>query len=336
MKARLILLAFLIVLPFTGRAQDDDMYFTPSKSSKSSAKTHRIQPVYTPVEDEDEDYEYYTGDLRDIDEYNRRPHIAEDEDKQAVVLDTLGMKWVLSRTDMGDYVWIPAEDYERIQEQADEYFDDIDDFEDYDGYDDDDYNYSSRLVRFHGYVSPYHFGWYDPWYYDYYWWDPWYSWYWRPWYWGYGWGWGLGWYGWGGWYGWHHGWHGGWHGGYAYGRRGTAFGHTRGGALAYGRGRYSGSNLARGNERVSTGNRTTLGDRMSARRNATSSTRGSGMGSRIGGTSGTRSGGSFGGSSRGSFSGGGDSFGGGARGGFSGGGGGFGGGARGGGGGGRR
>ncbi|MCD7721923.1 MAG: hypothetical protein LUI09_06795, partial [Prevotellaceae bacterium] len=202
MNARLLLMALVAALPSLGRAQDaDDMYFTPKKKSQQTTTTTQTRPVYNePVlrQQDDDTVSCYTGQLRDVDEYNRRSTAPSQGDPDVVVIDTLGMQWVLTKTDTGDYVWLPLEDEE---EQAGEDAGSPD----YTG--SDDYSCSSRLVRFHGYVTPYGALWIDPWYYDSWYYDPWYGWY-SPWY---GWGWGLGWgIGWG-WYGWYGaGWHGGW------------------------------------------------------------------------------------------------------------------------------
>lgn len=144
----------------------DDMYFTPTKSSKAVSKP----APYT-----------YSGSQRDVDEYNRRGHF--------------GSQYVGMETDsLGNDVITFAPSDSVYADNGDSYYDP-----------DDDYRYSRRMSRFDGfywndpwyyswdpywygntywYGSPYWYtdfrwGWYDPWYYSYY----------RPW--GYGWG---GWY----------------------------------------------------------------------------------------------------------------------------------------------
>ncbi len=327
MRIRLILLAFLVALPYIGKAQDDDMYFVPSRKSKSApVTTQATHPVSTPVEAsaataaEDDDVSCYTGHLRDVDEYNRRSSTSVPDAPDVVIVDTLGMKWVLSKSGDGECVWIPYEDYQKQQLQPDDRLEGDDAY-----YDDDDYCCSLRLARFHGCISPYCLAWYDPWYYDYLWYDPWYSWYYHLWYWGNGWG--LGWYGWHSW-----GWGGGWHhgGGLAYGgRRGSTFGHTRGGALATaGRGRNTTSSYARGGNRTSPAGRTNVSSSRSnisssrtsassASRSSSSVSRSVGSGSRSvssGFSGGGRAGGFSGGGGRaGGFSGGGSRGGGGRR-----------------------
>lgn len=58
MKKLLMLLVMASVMPLASMAQDDDVYFTPSKSSREIEKAE--QPAY------------YAGCNRDVDEYNHR------------------------------------------------------------------------------------------------------------------------------------------------------------------------------------------------------------------------------------------------------------------------
>lgn len=353
MKRNLILLLALSSLPYASRAQgaDDDMYFVPGKAKAKTEKAvtlpattaTRQRPVVT---GEVTDADYHTGQLRDVDEYNRRG-AGKDGVVTRLVGDTLyvtstdstGAR-VVSRYAPGDsrdeaYGTEPDGGYRYRDDDA--------------GYYDDDYYYTARLYRFHGlawrdpFLWDISFGWYDPWY------DPWYGWcmpYYRYGYWGwYDWGWGWG----------HHpGWDCGWgpHGHYRdfiprrpslayrnHGERGGRYmtGGTAGGTRAGrvgttrmgGTGRYEGVGGTRAG-RVGTADRYTgtRGTRDSYTRGGTSTSRGYTQeapvrGSSVrGGTRGGTRGGGFGG---GGFSGGG--FGGGSRGG-----GGFGGGSRGGGG----
>ena len=197
MTRKMIFLMAILALPFAIYAQNDDMYFVSSKKksankektveNKSSAR--RSASPWADVEDAD----FHTGKLRDVDEYNRR-----------------GNRQVIARLD-GDTLYVHSPDSLEQKEYLVRYEENY-------AVDDpyiDDYYYSARLSRYHGF---YHFdpfmwdicyGWYDPWY------DPWYGWYgpyyrhgwysWSTW----GWGWGhchLG---------WHHGWGPGWHHGWA-------------------------------------------------------------------------------------------------------------------------
>lgn len=198
MKARTILWMLLAGLPIITFAQnDDDMYFVPKKKSKTTEvqtaqESNRVAAgSHNTVRRATE--EYYTGPLRDVDEYNRRGAsyltiVAEDD---TILVD----KNSLIQTEDGKYI-LPAADPETLY-----------------GNDDEDYTYSIRLSRFHGIGYPY--SWYDPWYYD--------SFYYDPWYYGYhGWGWYGGWHGYYGWYNpwynpWHYGWGWGWGPGWSHG-----------------------------------------------------------------------------------------------------------------------
>ena len=175
MKKLLVIASALLSAGICAYAQDDDMYFTPSKTSKTNTATSlKIQNGSYG----DEDCADYNGqDYSDseVDAYNRR-----------------------NSTVSGDTLYLGDGDKDSM-----EYFDD---------YSSGDYYYSSRLARFnepvvniyYGYGVPFrsYYGWYDSWY------DPWYySWY-DPWWsysswWNYSfWGWNwyprhYSWYGWG-------------------------------------------------------------------------------------------------------------------------------------------
>lgn len=161
-------------LVIAGYAQDDDVYFVPSKKKQNTQPAEEYVPnesTYTPITpyDTPNDYDNWAdgrenGD-RDVDEYNRR-YRNDNLDNDSTATDSN---------------WTEPEDYANG-------------------------DCTARLVRFHaphaGYVvsSPYYADvvdvWLDPWFYD-----PWYS----PW----GWySWNYGWYGWN--YGWGYGWHYGW------------------------------------------------------------------------------------------------------------------------------
>ena len=203
MKTRIHFLIALMSLPLVLVAQneDDDMYFVPNKKA---AKTEKVlnedklsRKNYTTMKrsadtnvgeklNTETDVQYYTGNLRDVDEYNRR-YSENSSLKARMVNDTL---------------YIERETEEEANAFASEdrhgyYADDC--------YYDDDFYYTSRLIRYHGrhfydpFMWDYCYGWYDPWY------DPWYGFY-GPYYrYGY-----YSWYSWG--WGWHHrpGWIWGW------------------------------------------------------------------------------------------------------------------------------
>ncbi len=200
MKRLFLLLTLASAMPLAALAQDDDLYFTPSKA----APTTNEAPAY------------YSGSKRSVDDYNRYGIRSM---YQKIGRDSLGNSMVRFRPGYGvlpDTTYVDTAYIGRALGA-------------------NDYTYTRRMSRwdgfydpwFYGYYGPwrwgyagyyspwyYYNGWYDPWYYDYAgWYDPWYygygGWY-NPWYYGYG-----GWYGWGypyyGWYGW------GWpSGGYVY------------------------------------------------------------------------------------------------------------------------
>ena len=214
MKRNLLFWIAILMLPAVMMSQsvDDDMYFVPGKqksskqtvtlnSASSSTSVNRtIQSTSAPVivDDQDANADYHTGNLRDVDDYNRRGQVL-----TRLVNDTL---YIMTDS-------LQEKSYVLDDPSSESYYDG--------GYYDDDYYYTSRLHRYHGYrfydpfLWDYYYGWYDPWY------DPWYGWYaphfrlgYYSWFgWGWGWhhypGWDLAWY--------HPGWYG--HGGYYhYGR----------------------------------------------------------------------------------------------------------------------
>lgn len=188
MKKSIFLIGALLTISLGVQAQDDDMYFTPSKTSKTN-KTTKEEPLKIQNGSYDEDdadsYADYNKGKKyseaEIDAYNRRGY--------KVGKDTL---------------YIGDGDREAA-EYADRYADE---------YNGNDYCYSNRLARFHepavniyfGYGVPYwgwSYGFYDwSWGYDPYWSWNW-SWNWYPrhygWYGGWGWSYPLyyGWYDWG-------------------------------------------------------------------------------------------------------------------------------------------
>lgn len=205
MTRKLSLLAMLVALPLALSAQDDDMYFVSSKK-KAEPKVTRQQESHTAstnaegarwqqTPEAEANADYHTGQLRDVDEYNRRG----------------AGRQVLARLD-GDTLYVQGQDSLEQKEYLVRYENQYVADEPYA----DDYYFATRLHRYYGY---YHYdpfmwdicyGWYDPWY------DPWYGWYgpyyrhgwysWNTW----GWGWGY--------YhtGWHHGWDYGWHHGWGH------------------------------------------------------------------------------------------------------------------------
>jgi len=176
MKKLILLSVLLGAVASQGLAQDDDMYFVPSK--KSAARSEKKVSSYVGVPSTDT---YRHGTWRNVDDYNRR-----------------GSAWEVLPADSSDII-----DFAGVEGV---YPDSVGDFAltrrmtRWDGYEPSSeywagYNRGYRdSWEWH---SPWYYSsfypWYDPWYYDswywgYGWYDPWYS----PWYWGYG-----GYYGWG-------------------------------------------------------------------------------------------------------------------------------------------
>lgn len=220
MKRLFLLLALTGLMSTPIWAQDDDLYFTPSKESEE-AKTTDTAPTKTT------EPTYYSGSNRDVDEYNRRVRFR----SSVQDIDSLGNDIIAFAPVYGDYPDSMYVDTTRV-------FPLIQD-------DDSDYYWTRRLCRWDGFYDPwfysyygspwrwYYGGWYDPWYGPY-WYDAWYD----PWFYGYGWGWYPGYAGWWG-YPWYPGyWHPfpGW-GGTIVGNIG---GHNSGGFA--GSRTYSGSN----------------------------------------------------------------------------------------------
>ena len=183
MKANIITLLLLSAICLNANAQDDDMYsFSTKKKAQQTTTTTSARSSSSAYFDEgDADADYHTGQLRDVDEYNRR------YSKTQGGTASYQMK--------GDTLYVttePSQDYN--EGYSDGY---------YDGLYDSDFTYTTRLARYRGFCLS------DPYYWDYYgWYDPWYSWH-SPYYYGYiGWnGWGLGW-GWS--YPYYSGWYYGW------------------------------------------------------------------------------------------------------------------------------
>lgn len=171
---KFILLTVVAALPIGMMAQDDDMYFVPTKENVAKEAKAYGMPKDT----------YYAGSQRSVDDYNRKAW------SSVAPVDSAGNDIVDFSAVRGVY---PESDY---SEEAD-----------------NDYQYTRRMSRFDGYTSVsdaywegYRDGrWMSPWYYSSYynWYDPW---YWdSPWYYGY-YGWYSPWH-----YGWYHPWHSGWY-----------------------------------------------------------------------------------------------------------------------------
>jgi hypothetical protein len=197
-----LLLVFGLSLTITVQAQDidDDMYFVSNKkAAKTTAKSQNNYTTSTVVRqtvpaqvDTDASADYHTGQLRDVDDYNRRGNSASNGQVVAKLVNDTLYVYSNDSTEQKTYVYGDESD------PNSKYYED-------ENYYEDDYTYASRLNRYHRvhFIDPWYwdycYGWYDPWY------DPWYGWYapyyrhgyysWYDWGWGWryspGWGWGY-------------------------------------------------------------------------------------------------------------------------------------------------
>ena len=189
MKKFFFLLTLASALPLGLMAQDDDMYFVPTKENVAKeAKTYGM-PKET----------YYSGAQRSVDDYNRRvwSTVAPIDSMGNDIIDFSAVRGVYPDS---TYTEVEENDYQLTRQMS--RFDDYTPSQAYwDGY---------RAGRWSSPWYSSYYSWYDPWYYDtWYWRDPWYysSWYggwYDPWYYG---AWYSPWrYG-------HYGYYGGWYGG---------------------------------------------------------------------------------------------------------------------------
>ena len=164
---KLILLTIVSAFSISLMAQDDDMYFVPTKENKAKEAKMYGMPQNT----------YYSGSNRSVDDYNRRAMIGAPIDTTANdIIDFSAVRGVYPDSAYS----LPPENEDYALTRRMSRFDDYTPSEAYwDGY---------RAGRW---SSPWYntwYSWYDPWYYDswWYWNDPFYysSWYgWRyPWY----------------------------------------------------------------------------------------------------------------------------------------------------------
>ena len=145
------------VLPLTMMAQDDDMYFVPTKENVAKEKKNYGMPKNT----------YYSGSQRSVDDYNRKAW--EQRDSAASdIIDFSARQGVFSDS---LYRGQESQDFQYTQRLS--RFDDYLPGEAYwEGYSD-----GRRDRTWYGSVGyyPWYDSWYDPWY------DPWYYGYYRPW-----------------------------------------------------------------------------------------------------------------------------------------------------------
>ena len=165
-----ILLTMVSVLPMTMMAQDDDMYFVPTKENVAKEVKNWGMPKDT----------YYSGSNRSVDDYNQRKVYSSDSTGNDII------NFSAVRGVYPDSIYMDSSassDYQYTKQLS--RFDD----------------YSPSDIYWEGYrdgrwSSPWYYNsayypWYDAWY------DPWYTPYynWRYHYYGWGWGWNWGWYG---------------------------------------------------------------------------------------------------------------------------------------------
>ncbi|MBQ9229572.1 MAG: hypothetical protein IJ190_00155 [Prevotella sp.] len=147
MKKLVLLSVLLGAMPITMMAQDDDLYFVPTKENVAKDAEKYGMPTNT----------YYAGSTRSADEYNRRAW------SRVAPIDSAGNDIIDFSAERGVYpdsAYSDATDYEYTRRMS--RFDD----------------YSPSVAYWEGYrdgrwMSPWYYNsyysWYDPWYYD-----PWY------------------------------------------------------------------------------------------------------------------------------------------------------------------
>ena len=265
MKRFVLLTALVCLCVMNAAAQDDDLYYTPSKKVKAANKA-----AYEKAKAEEEAYEraqeqayarqqarayeqimstQYSGSTRDVDEYNRRYYYNGTANTSA---NTSG-----SASGNGmpkSYYTVIGDSTKALR--SDSIGNDVIAFNGTKGYYPDsqlrdsmatDYKYSRRMERFDGarpqvniYINndPWYWSsWRSPWYWSS-WYDPWFD---DPWYWGTRWGWGSYYSSWGWGVSFHTGWYGPrWYGPRWYGGWGIPVRHVSGWRPANGGGRYDG------------------------------------------------------------------------------------------------
>jgi len=158
---KLILLTMMAALPFGMMAQDDDMYFVPTKENINKEKKTYGMPRNT----------YYSGSQRSVDDYNRTSRMIGRDSAVNEVIDFSAIRGV-----MNDSTYAEGDtDYQLTRQLT--RFDDYHstDAAYWEGYQDG--RWSSPWYYSNSYY-PWYSGWYEPWYYG-----SWYGWYgyYRPW-----------------------------------------------------------------------------------------------------------------------------------------------------------
>jgi hypothetical protein len=180
MKMKKLIMSLLLfgVLPIAAVAQDDDMYFVPSKEVKAKEVYNYGMPSNT----------YYSGSSRTTDEYNRRMIAAPTDSLGNDIIDFSAVRGVypdsIAQTEQG-------EDYQLTRRMT--RFDDYTPSQAYwDGYRDGRWSSPWYYNRWYSWYDYDYWYWNDPWYYGSYgyyggWYSPYYYGYYRPWhYYGYG------------------------------------------------------------------------------------------------------------------------------------------------------
>ena len=165
MNNRILVSLLLGALPLTLMAQDDDMYFVPSKKSHERVAPHRYAPRPT----------YYSGINRSVDEYNRRGF---GSSYQVVSADTTGNDIIQFNGERGVYPdSTQTEDFALTRQMA--RYDDYDvDLAYHEGYRDgsrDSWHSPWFYSSYYPWFDSSYWYWNDPWYYRWYysWYDPW-------------------------------------------------------------------------------------------------------------------------------------------------------------------
>ena len=156
MKAKVITLMLLSALCLSAYAQDDDMYsFSSKKKAQKNTTTTTVKSRPSSydfdMDDNDAEADYHIGQLRDVDEYNRRSSSGGTASYR-LEGDTLYVNTDSSQSDAVSYNSGYNDCY-------------------YDGFYDGDFTYTSRLARYRCFCLS------DPYYWDYYgYYSPWYGW----------------------------------------------------------------------------------------------------------------------------------------------------------------
>lgn len=193
-----MLIALLAVMPLSGMAQDDDLYFNPKAEAKK-AEAERKEMARRLAEQRarrDSIYAlYWSGSNRNVDEYNRGGKLQ--SRYQHIGADSLGndiISFQIGRGMAPDSIYDEDAFVEKYMKNGEDDFSYTKDLSRWDGFYDpwfyDYYGYGPYYWRstYWGWRNPWRYGywggWYDPWY------DPWYygyaGWYGDPWYWGWG------------------------------------------------------------------------------------------------------------------------------------------------------